>query len=164
MKLFLLIVTTMWILMIGCVHMKDFSNTEQEMRAIEKVIDNSIGWALTKDKDLLFNSLAQDSSFFIYHPDNASTIHGFEAFRNYTENVFMNEAFRATSYKIKDLKINLSLDGMVAWFSARLDDFGEWNGKPAGWKDVRWTGVLEKRKGYWVIVQMHFSFASDSKD
>jgi len=150
--------------MIGCVHMKDFSNTEQEMRAIEKVIDNSIGWALTKDKDLLFNSLAQDSSFFIYHPDNASTIHGFEAFRNYTENVFMNEAFRATSYKIKDLKINLSLDGMVAWFSARLDDFGEWNGKPAGWKDVRWTGVLEKRKGYWVIVQMHFSFASDSKD
>lgn len=25
----------------------------------------------------------------------------------------------------------------------------------------RWTGVLEKRDGKWLIVQMHFSFASD---
>jgi hypothetical protein len=30
-----------------------------------------------------------------------------------------------------------------------------------GWKDTRWTGVLEKRNGKWLIVQMHFSFASD---
>ena len=38
---------------------------------------------------------------------------------------------------------------------------GEWDGKPVGWKDARWTGVLERRSGKWVIVQMHFSFASD---
>jgi hypothetical protein len=38
---------------------------------------------------------------------------------------------------------------------------GEWNGKPSCWKDTRWTGVLEKREGRWVIVQMHFSFAKD---
>jgi len=25
----------------------------------------------------------------------------------------------------------------------------------------RWTGVVEKRDGRWVIVQQHFSFASD---
>jgi len=25
--------------------------------------------------------------------------------------------------------------------------------------NTRWTGVLEKRKEKWVIVQMHFSFA-----
>jgi hypothetical protein len=42
-----------------------------------------------------------------------------------------------------------------------LDDLAEWDGKPTGWKDTRWTGVLEKRDGHWVIVQMHFSFASD---
>jgi hypothetical protein len=40
-------------------------------------------------------------------------------------------------------------------------DLGGWDGKPIGWKDTRWTGVLEKRDGKWVIVQMHFSSASD---
>ncbi len=32
---------------------------------------------------------------------------------------------------------------------------------PCVGNDARWTGVLEKRGGKWVIVQMHFSLASD---
>jgi hypothetical protein len=31
----------------------------------------------------------------------------------------------------------------------------------ASWENTRWTGVVEKRDGRWVIVQQHFSFASD---
>jgi hypothetical protein len=49
----------------------------------------------------------------------------------------------------------------VAWWACILDDLGEWDGRPIGWKDTRWTGVLEKRDGRWLIVQMHFSFAAD---
>lgn len=41
------------------------------------------------------------------------------------------------------------------------DDLCEWDGKPGGWKDTRWTGVLEKRGGKWLIMQMHFSSAAD---
>ena len=51
--------------------------------------------------------------------------------------------------------------GDVAWYHARLDDYNEWQGQPANWEDVRWTGVLEKRDGRWVIVQMHFSSPTD---
>ena len=35
------------------------------------------------------------------------------------------------------------------------------DGQPGCWQDTRWTGVLEKRDGRWVIMQMHFSFAAD---
>jgi hypothetical protein len=28
----------------------------------------------------------------------------------------------------------------------------------SGWVNVRWTGVLEKKEGKWLIRQMHFSF------
>jgi ketosteroid isomerase-like protein len=54
-----------------------------------------------------------------------------------------------------------SKTGDVAWFSAMVDDEGEFDGKPWGLKDVRWTGVLEKRDGSWKICQQHMSEAND---
>lgn len=128
---------------------------------IERVVRASIGWALTKDKDLLFECMAQDSGFFIFHPDSKGTIVGFEAFRALADEVFMDPRFQAKGFEIRDLRIHLSRGGDVAWFSALLDDRGEWDGRDVSWKDARWTGVLERRAGKWVIAQMHFSLASD---
>lgn len=142
--------------------MSDKTAVETAKKEIYRVIDSSIGWAADKDKVRLFNSVAQDADFFIFHPDSKSTIVGFEAFRNMTERVFMDENFRATWYDIRDMKITLSQTGTTAWFAALLDDFGEYNGRTYAWVNTRWTGVLEKRNGRWVIVQMHFSFASDA--
>jgi ketosteroid isomerase-like protein len=138
-------------------------NLDTEKAAIEQVIGNSIGWAANKDLDLLYRSLANDSSLFIFHPDNASTIVGFPAFKAMAEQFFMNPAFKAVGYSIRNLRITLSPSGDVAWYSAILDDRNEWNGRPASWFDTRWTGVLEKKGGNWKIVQMHFSFATDAK-
>lgn len=137
---------------------------EAERAEIARVIDASIGWAMTKDTVVLFNSMARDSSFFIYHPDSRSTIIGFEAFHRLPERVWLTDDFKATEYSIRDLRINISNSGDVAWYSALLDDHGEWQGQPVGWDDCRWTGVLEKRNGRWVIVQMHFSLASDASE
>ncbi len=135
-----------------------------EKAAIAGVVHASIGWAKEKDKELLFQCMAQDTNFFIYHPDNASTITNFEAFQEMVEGFFMQDAFRAIGYEVKDLRINLSRTGEAAWYSAILDDFNEWNGQPASWVNVRWTGTLEKRNGQWVIVQMHFSFATNEEE
>ena len=132
-----------------------------ERDEVKKVIYDTIGWALTKDITRLFSIMAQDDDFFIFHPDSKNTIIGFEAFKNLAEHSWMTDAFKATDFAIKELRVNFSTSGLVAWYSAFLDDHAEWNGKPGGWDNVRWTGVLEKRDGTWVIVQMHFSFATD---
>ena len=150
-------------LLTGSCSMPSSSDIAAQKEDIRQAIDASIGWAMNKDTDKLFGSLAQDATFFIFHPDSASTIVGFDRFKEMTENLFLQESFRATGYDIRDLRINLSAGGDVAWYSAILDDFGEFNGRPYAWKNTRWTGVLEKRDGRWVIVQMHFSFASDAK-
>ncbi|PKK83242.1 MAG: hypothetical protein CVT49_09555 [candidate division Zixibacteria bacterium HGW-Zixibacteria-1] len=146
----------------GSGNMNATKANDKEMAIIKKVIEDSIGWALTKDKERLYSVMLQDSSLFFYNPDNAGTIRGFEAFRQLVENVFMNDAFKATSYEVKDLRINISQGGDVAWWACVLDDFGEWDGRPTAWKDVRWTGVTEKRNGKWVIVQMHFSYPTEA--
>ncbi len=127
---------------------------------VEQTIRASIGWALTKDRPLLERVIAHDAGLFIFHPDSKSTVVGWDAFaRNFA--FWMDPRFKATSFDVRELRTTFSRSGDVAWFAAILDDLAEWDGKPTGWKDTRWTGVLEKRSGAWVIVQMHFSFASD---
>ncbi len=132
-----------------------------DRRAVEQVINDSIGWALTKNKTRLFDIMAHDDDFFIFHPDSKSTITGFDAFRALAERAWMSDAFKATDFAIRDLRINFSESGTVAWYACLLDDHGEWNGKPSGWDNCRWTGVIEKRNDQWVTAQMHFSFATD---
>lgn len=141
--------------------MNKTADMENERAAVTKVIHDNIGWAANKDKELLFGCFAHDPELFWFSPRDDGTIHGFESFVNLTENFFMLDDFKAVGYEIKDLTINFSRSGEVAWFHARLDDFNTWKGQPANWDDIRWTGVLEKRDGRWVIVQMHFSDATD---
>ena len=136
-------------------------NIEAEKTEISEVIHNSIGWAATKNKALAFSCFADDPELFWFSPRDDGTVCGFSAFVALTEGFFMLGDFKHVGYEIKDLQINLSRSGDMAWYHARLDDFNEWKGQSANWEDVRWTGVLEKRDNRWVIVQMHFSAAND---
>jgi hypothetical protein len=87
-------------------------------------------------------------------------IRGFNEFKQ-NESFWGNPGFKAIKYDIRDLTIHFSQDADVAWFYCILDDINEWKSQPAEWMNIRWTGVLEKRKEKWVIVQMHFSFAKE---
>lgn len=128
-----------------------------DLQVIEKVIRDNIGWALTKDRPLLESTLAQDERLFIFNPTPDATVGWQEFVKGF--DFWMDPRFKATHLDIRELRIDRSRAGDVAWWSCILDDLGEWDGRPIGWKDTRWTGVLERRDGNWRIVQMHFSFA-----
>ncbi len=130
------------------------------IREITTIIHDSTGWALTKDRARLESIIANDDDLFIFHPDSRSTVVGWDQFVPRFE-IWMDPRFAATHFDVRDLRVNLSRSGDVAWFSAILDDCGTWEGREFCWQDTRWTGVLERRDGAWVLVQMHFSFASD---
>jgi hypothetical protein len=130
-----------------------------EIALIEKAVHGAIGWAKNKDFTLLYSIIANDSNYLEVDPTR-EIIRGFDAFKK-NETFWGNPDFKAIRYEIRDLKISLSESGTVAWYYCVLDDINEWKGKPAEWRNARWTGVLEKRKGVWVIVQMHFSFAKE---
>ena len=126
---------------------------------ISRVIHDNIGWALTKDTVALFETLS-DSNLFIFHPDSGSTVTDISQIRETAMKIWLDDRFKATGLDIRQLRIELGPGGDVAWYSCILDDIGEWDGRPIGWYNTRWTGVLVMRDGKWVIVQMHFSFAA----
>lgn len=144
---------------IGCDAMKSEIDIEAEKTQIAEVVRNSIAWAVNKDKELSYSCFTHGEDLFFFNPDDAGTLRGFKAFTELTENFFMHEDFKAISSDVRELEIKLSKSGDAAWYRARLDDYNEWKGQPANWEDIRWTGVLEKQNGKWVIVQMHFSFS-----
>ena len=131
------------------------NNREATIAEVESAIDGTIAWARTKDFDWLYGIIANDSAYLEVQPEDV-VIKGFTAFQKNAE-FFASPDFRAIRYEIKDLQITVSRTGDVAWFFCMLDDINDWQGQPASWINVRWTGVLERRDGKWVMVQMHFS-------
>ena len=131
-----------------------------ERAVIAGAIDASIGWFATKDFGLLERTIADDPDYFAFHPDSRTTVRGTQETRAGWA-VFRASDAKYLSHEIRDLRIHLHSSGEVAWFSAILDDCGEYGGRTVCWRDTRWTGVLERREGRWVIMQMHFSFAAD---
>jgi len=157
MKTMLLLILIMGL--INCGNREEPMDREAEMKEISRVIDSCIGWFKTKDFELLFNGVAHDSGYLSVHPSDR-VLKGYDQFEKNSE-VFKNPEFKYVRHELKDLTINLSRSGDVAWFFCILDDINEYKGQPANWENARWTGVLEKREGRWVIVQQHFSFPSE---
>ena len=153
----ILIIFLMTSLLIPAIRAKD---AEAEKAVISKVIRDSICWALTKDFEAMENSLAHDPDLFYFWINSNFVISGWDEHIKLYD-VWKDPRFKATRTEVRDLRIHISRSGDVAWYSAYLDDLGEWDGRPVGENDIQWTGVLEKREGKWVIVQMHASLAAD---
>ena len=150
------------VLLSGCATRTPAPDVAAETARIDSVVRSNIQWAIQKDTALLYRTVAHDSALFWFSPDSAGTVRGYETFKQQVEGFFMNPAFVAVGSEMRDMQIHLSRGGDVAWWSCILDDRNTWQGRPANWENVRWTGVVEKREGNWVIVQMHFSKSEEA--
>jgi len=132
---------------------------EAEKQKIAQVVSSVIGWAKTKDLNLFYGSIANDEDYISVTP----TKRIIKRFEDVKVNVpfWMSPDFKYVRHELKDLEIKFARCGEVAWFFCILDDINTFKGEPATWENTRWTGVVEKRDGKWVVVSQHFSFASD---
>jgi ketosteroid isomerase-like protein len=132
---------------------------EAEKKEVARVISSVIGWAKTKDLNLFYGSIANDDDYISVTP----TQRIIKRFEDVKQNVpfWMSPDFKYVRHELKDLEIKFARCGEVAWFFCILDDINTYKGQPAAWENTRWTGVVEKRDGRWVVVSQHFSFASE---
>jgi len=128
---------------------------------VKGVIEDSIGWAIDKDLDRLFQVFANDDDLLIWWVGSNGGADGIDDLRETAETVWMKADFEATAFEFRDVRIRFSKEGTTAWFSCHLDDCGIWRGEKFCVADVRNTGVLEKRGEQWTIVQSHASWPVD---
>jgi hypothetical protein len=131
---------------------------EEEIQKVLSVINANIGWAKNKDTTLSYGTMVRTGELLIIQPDSDGITRGFENFKKMSEKVFLRPEFQAVRYELKNPQVYLSESRTCAWFFTHLDDINTMKGLDFSWRNIRWTGVLEKREGQWKIVQMHFSF------
>lgn len=129
-----------------------------DLQAVEEALHTVFAWAVNKDFDRFYQTIAADSNFISVTPYDRVKF-GIRDVKK-DSSFWGSPQFKAIRHEIRDLRVHFSNSGDVAWFFCMLDDINEWKGQPANWENVRWTGVLEKRQGRWVVVLQHFSFAA----
>lgn len=136
------------------------SKDHPDYEIVKKTIEDSLQWALNKNYDRLYSIVANDDNYYALWVFSSSKRLGYKQFQEGSLK-FKTPDFVATRSDFNDLRINFSQSGTVAWYSARVDDCWEWKGEPDCLKDLTQTGVLEKRDGKWLHVQMHGSYPVD---
>lgn len=130
-----------------------------EREEIARVIGSVIGWARDKNLALFYGSIANDDDYISVTPGKR-VVKRFEDVKQSVP-LWMSPDFVYVRHELKDLEITFARCGEVAWFYCVLDDINTYRGEPASWENARWTGVVEKRDGKWVVVSQHFSFADE---
>ena len=132
---------------------------EAEKEKVAQTISSVIGWAKDENLDLFYSVIAHDEDYVSVTPGQRVI----KRFEDVKQNVpfWMSPDFKYVRHELKDLEIHFARCGEVAWFYCVLDDINTYKGEPACWENTRWTGVVEKRDGRWVVVQQHFSFVSE---
>lgn len=133
--------------------------TPPEMSAeqveVKEVVDRF--GRMWEDEDMVtFDEvIARDSNMVIIGTDTAEYIVGYESFRALREQQYAS--FDNVDFHVTDQHIGVSSNGMAAWFTERFDLYTVAEGRSITLKNLRLSGVLEKRDGTWKIVQLHTS-------
>lgn len=128
---------------------------EAEKAKVKAVVDQFQQVWETEDMELFSRIMAHDADMVNYGTDAAEHFVGWEALKEAVEMMF--PSLKDIKLTVKNQVIKMHPSGNVAWFSEVADWDLVAEGKPVHTAGCRFTGVLEKRNGNWVLVQFHNS-------
>ncbi len=91
----------------------------------------------------------------VFGTNSDETIIGWEAIKAALKRQF--EAIEDTYISVRDQRISINETGNTAWFSEIVNYNYIYQDKPVKYEGLRFTGVLAKVNGEWLIVQSHMS-------
>jgi len=128
---------------------------EAEKSNVETVLSNFIEAWETKNMPTISQIWSHDEDMINFGTDAAERWVGWEAMKEKYSQMF--DSFEKIDFVISNQSVKISQSGVTAWYSENMDGSFIINGEEISVKDLRVTGVLEKRDGNWVIVQRHVS-------
>jgi len=133
----------------------DKVDSETEKSNVIEVVNGLYQSFEDKDIDLMSEVMAHDQSMLSFGT-GISDLHN--SWAEWIKNhIVQFKAFDKAKINSKNMNVYLSQNSNVAWFA----DVSDWTliveNDTIEMKDIRITGVLEKRNNVWKIVQIHAS-------
>ncbi|HEY9116050.1 MAG TPA: nuclear transport factor 2 family protein [Bacteroidales bacterium] len=134
---------------------------ETEITEIENALEKYIMANEKEDFALIESIWAPQADIVLYGTDSDERLVGWENIREAIKRQFalIENTYISASEQI----INVSECGNTAWFAERLNYNFIYKGTAHSYDNIRFTGVMEKIDGRWVIVQAHLSLPASSK-
>lgn len=130
-------------------------DTTAEKAQVKEQIDKMIQAMTSEDMASFSTLVAHDSDMVSFGTDSSERWVGWDALKAAVQQQF--DAFSNIKMAMRDLVIHVGTGGNVAWFSGIMDWNLQVGDNPMSLKGLRFTGVMEKRAGKWLFVQMHYS-------
>jgi len=127
----------------------------QEKEKIALVLEKYVIANEEQNLNLIKEVWASKPDIVVFGTNSDETIIGWEAIRNALKKQFKN--IENTYINVRDQRIEINESGNTAWFSEFVNYTYIYKGKPVKYEGLRFTGVLEKINGDWLIVQSHMS-------
>jgi len=144
----------------GC---QETCDKEKAISEVQLVLERYVLANENKSVDLLKEVWAQDEDIVIFGTDSDEKLMGWTQVKNTFQKQFEN--FEETYISVSDQKIKIDCVGKTAWFSEILNyNYTTTKGVSKKFEGIRFTGVLEKREGKWLIVQSHMSIPYKSME
>lgn len=128
---------------------------DRERVQVKAVLDQMIEASEAEDMASLSRVYAHDDDMVIFGTDAGERLVGWDVLKDLMQKQF--DATENSKISVRDEVIKVHHSGRIAWFSEVIDWELTAGGQAVQLEGLRATGVLEKRKGGWVIVQLHYS-------
>jgi hypothetical protein len=134
---------------------------ESENAEIENTLDKYIMANEKEDFALIESIWAPEDDIVLYGTDSDERLVGWDNIQKVIKRQFT--MIENTYISASDQVIKVSDCGNTAWFAERLNYNFIYNGEAHSYDNIRFTGVMEKLDGRWVMVQAHLSLPASSK-
>jgi ketosteroid isomerase-like protein len=139
----------------GCEANKEKVDLQAETRAIEEVLESYIIANENQDFTLIEKIWAPKEDIILYGTDTDERLMGWTNIRDAVRLQF--NLIEDTYISASDQYIRISDDGKTAWFAETLNYNFVYKEEARTYDGLRFTGVMQKIDGHWLIVQAHLS-------
>lgn len=149
------------IIIISCNKTEKKVDSATEIAEIENTLEKYI-MANEKEDFVLIESIwAPQDDIVLYGTDSDERLVGWGNIKEVIKKQF--SLIENTYISSSDQIIKVSDCGNTAWFAERLNYNFIYKGTAHSYDNIRFTGVMEKMDGRWVLVQAHLSLPASSK-
>jgi hypothetical protein len=127
----------------------------KEKEKIALVLEKYVIANEEQNLNLIKEVWAMNPEIVVIGTNSDETVIGWEAIKNALSRQF--KSIEDTYISVRDQRIGINETGNTAWFSEFVNYNYIYKGKPVKYEGLRFTGVLEKINGDWLIVQSHMS-------